>query len=111
MDSSTPTRRSTTSCSRRCLRAAGRGRGAAAQRHHHPDEHRTDAQSSEPSRFWPSRGSRGANSPMGTFLSGHAAVFFVTPPRPPRRRWGWRSSCRFRTRISVNVDEFDTLKL
>ena len=52
------------------------------------------------------------SSPMGTFLSGHAAVFFVIATAAAEAAVGLAIIIAvFRTRTSVNVDEFDTLKL
>ena len=52
------------------------------------------------------------NSPMGTFLSGHAAVFFVIATAAAEAAVGLAIIIAvFRTRSSVNVDEFDTLRL
>jgi len=69
MDFSTPTRRSTPRARGRCSSRWGRGRGAAAQRHHHPDEHRTDAQRSEPHFFGLLAVPAGAQLADWTFLS------------------------------------------
>jgi len=52
------------------------------------------------------------NSPMGSFLSGHAAVFFVIATAAAEAAVGLAIIIAvFRSRTSVNVDEFDTLKL
>jgi len=52
------------------------------------------------------------NSPMGSFLSGHAAVFFVIATAAAEAAVGLAILIAvFRSRTSVNVDEFDTLKL
>jgi len=52
------------------------------------------------------------SSPMGSFLSGHAAVFFVIATAAAEAAVGLAIIIAvFRTRTSVNVDEFDSLKL
>ena len=52
------------------------------------------------------------NSPMGSFLSGHAAVFFVIATAAAEAAVGLAIIIAvFRSRTSVNVDEFDSLKL
>jgi NADH-quinone oxidoreductase subunit K len=52
------------------------------------------------------------NSPMGSFLAGHAAVFFVIATAAAEAAVGLAIIIAvFRSRTSVNVDEFDTLKL
>jgi len=52
------------------------------------------------------------SSPMGTFLSGHAAVFFVIATAAAEAAVGLAIIIAvFRTRTSINVDEFDTLRL
>src|SRR5205814_9382352 len=52
------------------------------------------------------------NSPMGSFLTGHAAVFFVIATAAAEASVGLAIIIAvFRSRTSVNVDEFDTLKL
>jgi NADH-quinone oxidoreductase subunit K len=49
---------------------------------------------------------------MGSFLSGHAAVFFVIATAAAEAAVGLAIIIAvFRSRTSVNVDEFDTLKL
>jgi NADH-quinone oxidoreductase subunit K len=53
-----------------------------------------------------------ANPPMGSFLAGHAAVFFVIATAAAEAAVGLAIIIAvFRSRQSVNVDEFDTLKL
>ncbi len=53
-----------------------------------------------------------AASPMGSFLSGHASVFFVIATAAAEAAVGLAIIIAvFRSRASVNVDEFDTLKL
>ncbi len=50
--------------------------------------------------------------PMGTFLHGHTAVFFVIATAAAEAAVGLAIIIAvFRSRTSVNVDEFDTLKL
>jgi len=52
------------------------------------------------------------SSPTGSFLSGHAAVFFVIATAAAEAAVGLAIIIAvFRSRASVNVDEFDTLKL
>ena len=52
------------------------------------------------------------NSPMGSFLAGHAAVFFVIATAAAEAAVGLAIIIAvFRSRTSVHVDEFDTLKL
>ena len=52
------------------------------------------------------------NTPMGSFLSGHAAAFFVIATAAAEAAVGLAIIIAvFRSRTSVNVDEFDTLKL
>ncbi|TMA76560.1 MAG: NADH-quinone oxidoreductase subunit NuoK [Deltaproteobacteria bacterium] len=52
------------------------------------------------------------NPPMGSFLSGHAAAFFVIATAAAEAAVGLAIIIAvFRSRTSVNVDEFDTLKL
>src|SRR5204863_7433576 len=54
----------------------------------------------------------GPNPPMGSFLSGHAAAFFVIATAAAEAAVGLAIIIAvFRSRTSVNVDEFDTLKL
>ena len=53
-----------------------------------------------------------AASPMGSFLAGHAAVFFVIATAAAEAAVGLAIIIAvFRSRMSVNVDEFDSLKL
>jgi NADH-quinone oxidoreductase subunit K len=52
------------------------------------------------------------NSPMGNFLHGHTAVFFVIATAAAEAAVGLAIIIAvFRSRTSINVDEFDTLKL
>jgi NADH-quinone oxidoreductase subunit K len=52
------------------------------------------------------------NSPMGNFQHGHAAVFFVIATAAAEAAVGLAIIIAvFRSRTSVNVDEFDSLKL
>jgi NADH-quinone oxidoreductase subunit K len=52
------------------------------------------------------------NSPMGSFLHGHTAVFFVIATAAAEAAVGLAIIIAvFRSRTSVNVDEFDSLKL
>ena len=52
------------------------------------------------------------NPPMGSFLAGHAAAFFVIATAAAEAAVGLAIIIAvFRSRTSVNVDEFDTLKL
>jgi NADH-quinone oxidoreductase subunit K len=52
------------------------------------------------------------NSPQGSFLVGHAAVFFVIATAAAEAAVGLAIIIAvFRSRTSVNVDDFDTLKL
>ena len=52
------------------------------------------------------------NPTMGSFLSGHAAAFFVIATAAAEAAVGLAIIIAvFRSRTSVNVDEFDTLKL
>src|SRR4051812_15119545 len=51
------------------------------------------------------------NSPMGNFLHGHTAVFFVIATAAAEAAVGLAIIIAvFRSRTSVNVDEFDALK-
>ena len=51
-------------------------------------------------------------SPMGDFMHGHAAVFFVIATAAAEAAVGLAIIIAvFRSRTSVNVDEFDSLKL
>jgi NADH-quinone oxidoreductase subunit K len=51
-------------------------------------------------------------SPMGDLLHGHAAVFFVIATAAAEAAVGLAIIIAvFRSRSSINVDEFDTLKL
>ena len=53
-----------------------------------------------------------SRSPMGTFLHGHTAVFFVIATAAAEAAVGLAIIIAvFRSRTSVNVDEFDALKL
>jgi NADH-quinone oxidoreductase subunit K len=53
-----------------------------------------------------------ANAPQGSFLVGHAAVFFVIATAAAEAAVGLAIIIAvFRSRTSVNVDEFDALKL
>jgi NADH-quinone oxidoreductase subunit K len=53
-----------------------------------------------------------AHSPQGSFLNGHAAVVFVIATAAAEASVGLAIIIAvFRSRTSVNVDEFDTLKL
>lgn len=53
-----------------------------------------------------------ATSPQGSFLTGHAAVFFVIATAAAEAAVGLAIIIAvFRSRTSVNVDEFDALKL
>lgn len=52
------------------------------------------------------------NSPMGNFLHGHTAVFFVIATAAAEAAVGLAIIIAvFRGRTSVNVDDFDALKL
>jgi NADH-quinone oxidoreductase subunit K len=51
------------------------------------------------------------SSPTGSFLSGHAAVFFVIATAAEAAVGLAIIIAVFRSRASVNVDEFDALKL
>jgi NADH-quinone oxidoreductase subunit K len=52
------------------------------------------------------------NSPMGSFLHGHTAVFFVIATAAAEAAVGLALIIAiFRSRTSVNVDELDALKL
>jgi len=52
------------------------------------------------------------NSPMGNFLHGHTAVFFVIATAAAEAAVGLAIIIAvFRSRTSVNVDEFDALKM
>src|SRR4051812_28135429 len=53
-----------------------------------------------------------ASSPMNSFLPGHASGFFVIPTAAGEAAVGLAIIIAvFRSRTSINVDEFDSLKL